>query len=333
MSLSTESTVPDDSMLPDEDYTLVPASKLVHGEHNPRREKPKDTLRQSIKGSGINCPLIVWYDDENDVYHITDGWQRYQAAVDADWKMLPVKVCESIREALDETKDESAGRRAWGPYEWAQFCQSMAQEIQTDDDSKMDIARKVAEAVDLNVNTVRRYLNVLSLPQVIHPLLTVGPDGSAQQWAHLQNHNTDIRQYKGLRLQVADRLATLQSSVQSDERLIAIATYAVEFSEPEDAIEFIEKAVENTDQRLDMVQREILVGNDHNQYLIAPRVAIKLSPEKRRAVMDHCHEQRRQLSDIVSEKITSLAEDVCETEGATDEDVSDGATPENREEN
>jgi len=49
-------------------------------------------------------------------------------------------------------------------------------------------------------------------------------------------------------------------------------------------------------------------------------------------VMDHCHQQRRQLSDIVSETITSLAEDVCETEGATDEDVSDGATPEDREE-
>jgi len=106
--------------------------------------------------------------------------------------------------------------------------------------------------------------------------------------------------------------------VQSDERLIAIAAYAVEFSESEAAIEFIEMAVENADQRLDMVQREVLVGSDHNQYLIAPRVAVKLSPEKKRAVMDHCHQQRRPLSAIVSEAITSLADELTEDDATSE---------------
>lgn len=332
MSQSVEATAPEPSLLPDEDHTLVHASKLVHGKHNPRRVQPKDTLKQSVEGAGINRPLIVRPDSEEDVYHITDGWQRYQSAINAGWELLPVKICETTLEALDQTKLDSVGRREWSPYEWARFCRSLAQEIQTEEDSKMDVVRRVADAADRTPNTVRQYLNVLSLPEVIHPLLTVGPEGSAQQWAHLQNHNKDVRQYSGLTLQVADRLATQQSSVSSEDRIIAIAAYAVEFDEPEDAIEFIELAVEDDSQRLDMVQREVVIGSDHSQYLTAPRVAVKLPAEKRQAVMEHCHQQRRPLSDIVSETIKSLADELCETEDTTDEDVSDAPTPEDQEE-
>jgi len=328
MSQSIKANSPEPSLLPDEDHTLVHVSKLVHGKHNPRRVQPKQTLKQSIEGSGINRPLIVWPDPTEDVYHITDGWQRYQAAIDAGWEQLPVKICETTLEALDQTKLDSAGRREWSPYDWAQFCRSMAQELQTDDDSKMDIARHVADAVDLTPNTVRRYLNVLSLPQVIHPLLTVGPDGSDTEWSHLQGYNEDVRQYRGLRLQVADRLATLQSSVSSDERLIAIAATAVEFTEPEDAIEFIELAVDDEEQRLDMIRREVLIGSDHNQYLIVPRVAVNLTTEQRQALMDYCHQHRQPLSDIVVEKISELAEEVVGGYNASIEQPVDSSSDE-----
>ena len=315
MSQSLEAAAPDPELLPDEEYTLIHISELDHGKHNPRRETPKRTLKQSIEGSGINRPLIVWYDSDTEVYHITDGWQRYQAAIEAGWEVLPVKICDSCPEALEKAKLDSVGRREWGPYDWAQFCRSIADEMQTEGDSKMGIARSVADEVDLNSNTVRRYLDVLSLPEVIHPLLIVGPDGSDKQWAHLMSYNDDVRQYKGLSLEVADRLAKRQSSEISDERIIAIAANAVEFDEKENAVEFIDKAVED-ERRLDMVWREVYAGTDHDQYLISPRVAVKLSDEKRRAVMEHCRQQRRPLSDIVSEAITSLADDLTENKAS-----------------
>jgi len=316
VSQSIETAAPDPALLPEEEYTLVHISKLVHGEHNPRRVRPKETLKQSVEGSGINHPLIVRPDPDDDVYHITDGWQRYQAAIDAGWELLPVKICDSILEALDQTKLESAGRREWSRYDWAQFCQSMAEELTNEEGSKRDrdLIQRVAEAADHDFQTVKRYLNVLSLPEVIHPLLMIGPDGTDQQWAQLKNYNEDVRQYKGLWLRVANRLAELQPSVESDERIIAIAAYAVEFSEPEAAIEFIERAVENEGQRLDMVQRDVLVGSDHNQYLIVPRVAVKLSDEERQTVMDYCREQRQSLSNIISEHIETLADDLTGTD-------------------
>jgi ParB/RepB/Spo0J family partition protein len=313
MSQSTEYTTPSPELLPDEDHTLIQADKLVHGKHNPRFETPKSTLKQSIEGSGINRPLIVWYDSDNAVYHITDGWQRYQAATEAGWEVLPAVVYDSVREALDAARCDSAGRRPWNPYDWAQYCQSLAEEIKDDDESETDVIQRVADAADLSYNTVRRYLHILTLPEVIHPLLIVGPDGSTGTWSRLKSYNADVKQYSGLTLKVADQLATHQSLV-GEERIIGIAAYAVEFSASEDAIEFVEKAVTNDSQRLDMIQREVFAGSDHHQYIIVPRVAVKLPDAKRRAVMDHCHQQRRQLSDIVSETITSLAEDLTEPE-------------------
>lgn len=320
MSQSLETVAPDSEFLPDEDFTLVHIDELVHGKHNPRRETPKRTLEQSIAGSGINNPLIAWYDSDREVYQITDGWQRYQAAIDAGWEVLPVKICDSCREALEETKLDSAGRREWGVYEWARFCRSLAQEVKSEDDSRMDVLHHVAEEADRSVSAVRQYLNVLSLPEVVHPLLTVGPDGSAQQWAHLKNHNEDVRKYNGLTLRVADRLAAQQSAVSSEERVIAIAAYAIEFSESEDAIEFIDLAVEDDDQRLDVIRREVVIGSDHNQYYTVPRVSVRLSTDERRALMEHFHEERRRPEELVEDVITSLADDLTEDGSDTDSD-------------
>ena len=303
---TTKMVVPRPDMLPDEDHTLMPVEKLVHGDHNPRRVPPKNRLRQSISGSGINRPLIVRPDPAEDIYHIIDGWQRYQAATDCGWEVLPVKVCETLLEAFEETNLASMGRREWTIYDRAQFCRSLYNELKTEEDSKMAVAEKVGSQLDRDANAVRRYVNVLSLPEVVHPLLSNGPEGTDKQWVALKNYNPNVRQYSGLWWQVADVLATRQSKISQD-RVIAIAAHAVVFSDQTDAKEFIKKAVSDEHRPLDMVQREVLSGNNHDQYLIVPRVAVKLSAEKKQAMMDHCHENRISLSEVVTEKIESLA--------------------------
>ena len=310
MAQTTDTVAPDPDLLPDEDHTLLPVNKLVHGEHNPRRVPPKHRLRQSISGSGINRPLIVRPDPTEDVYHIIDGWQRYQAATDCGWEVLPVKVCETLLEAFEETNLTSMGKREWTIYDRAQFCLSLFDELKTDEESKMATARRVGDRLDRDPNAVRRYINVLSLPEVIHPLLTNGPEGTSKQWAVLKNYNEDVRQYNGLWWEVADILATRQSEVPSKDRLISIAANAVEFSNPDDAKEFIKEAVVDETRPLDMIRREVRSGSDHNQYLIVPRVAVKLSADEKQAMMDHCHQNRIALSEIVTEEIESLANEI-----------------------
>ena len=307
MSRAPSNPASNNELLPDTYDELLPVGQLIHGEHNPRRVRPSETLKQSIAGFGINKPLIVRPDpDDDDVYHITVGWQRYQAAVSCGWEQLPVRLYEDTLAALEATEMESIVRE-WSTYEWAQYCRSLAEEIETDTESKAERARQVAARTSREADTVRKYIDVLSLPDEVHVLLSEGPEGDEQQWSALQNHNPDVRQYGELQWQVADRLARNQSGL-AENRVLEIAATAVEFQTVEQGIEFIDLAVTNPEMRVDVLHRKVLFGKDYEQYLVVPRVSVKLSTEEKRAIMDHCHEERKPLSEIVSESITSLAD-------------------------
>jgi len=306
----------DHELLPDTYDELVPVDKLIHGEHNPRRVRPSETLKQSIAGFGINKPLIVRPDANKDVYHVTDGWQRYQAAVSCGWEQLPVRIYKDTLDALEATEMESIVRE-WSTYQWAQYCRSLADEIKTDTESKAERARQVAARTSREADTVRRYIDVLSLPEEVHVLLSDGPDGDEQQWSALKNYNAEVRQFGDLQWLVADRLARNQSSI-SEQRVIEIAATAVEFQTVEQGIEFVDMAVTNPEMRVGVLQQKVLLGKDYEQYLVVPRVSLKLSTAEKRAIMDYCHEHRKPLCEIVSESFTSLADEITENDTESD---------------
>jgi len=309
---------------------LMPVEQLIHGEHNPRKVQPSEGLRQSISGFGLNDPLIVRPDGDDDVYHITDGWQRYQAATDCGWEQLPVRIFEDTLAALEATEMESIVKE-WSTYDWAQYCRSLADEVEMDTNSKAERARQIAARTSREADTVRKYIDVLSLPKEVHVLLSDGPEGNQQAWNALKNVNEDVRQYGDLQWRVADRLARNQSDL-SEQRVIEIAATAVEFQAAEHAIEFVDLAVANPEMRIDVLHRKVLFGKDYEQYLVVPRIPVQLSTAEKRAIMDYCHEQRKPLSKIVSESITSLADEVIETENTTEENGTDGSSPEDQEE-
>jgi len=155
--------------------------------------------------------------------------------------------------------------------------------------------------------TVRRYLDVMSLPAEIHPLLKNGPEGGTQEWAMLRNYNDDVRQFSGLWWTVAAQLARGQSAV-TRSRIVAIAAQAVEFELADDAMEFVELALDNPSTDLDTLRRQVLLGSHHSQYLLVPRVPIRLEPNEKQAVLDYCYQNRTSLSEVVAEIIESLAE-------------------------
>lgn len=297
-----------DELLPAEYDQLVPVEQLEHGEYNPRRVGPSDELRRSIANSGMERALIVRPDDEQDVYHITDGWQRYQAATECGWEVLPVRLFDSPLEALEAAETASIVRE-WTTYAWAQHCNALATEVTSE--SQQDLIKQVANRTTKSSATVRRYLDVLSLPEEIHPLLINGPEGSEQAWMALRNYNDDIRQYDGLQWTVAHQLARRQSEI-SEQRVIGIAAKAVEFDCAEDAIEFVESAAENQGKPLDIVRREILLGQQHPRYIEVPRTVVRMERSEREALMKYCREQRRSLTDIVTDTMKSIAADRVE---------------------
>jgi ParB/RepB/Spo0J family partition protein len=308
MASNTDSEPIPDSKLPAEYDALVGVDSLVHGTHNPRQVTPSEELRASIAEVGISNPLIVRPDGTEDVYHITDGWQRYQAATECGWEQLPVRIYETALDALAATETASIVRE-WSTYEWAQYCQSVAAELAAE--STQELAELVADRTVKSPRTVRRYFDVLSLPEDIHPLLVDGPAGTSQQWTSLKHHNSEVRRYDGLSWTVAGYLARRQAAISQD-RVVGIAAMAVEFDHSDDAMEFVDRAVEAVDTPLATVRKEVLFGQQHPRYLEVPRVAVALDREEKQAVMEYCHQHRRSLTDVVTESVRSLATDVTD---------------------
>lgn len=306
MANSSDNVEPSDQMLPPEYDKLVAADRLSHGEYNPRRVRPRKELRRSIEKTGLQRALIVRPDNDGERYHITDGWQRYQAATDCGWETLPVRAFDSALEALEVAESDSIVRE-WTPYNWAQHCQAVANELECK--SRQDLIGQVADRTTKSPATVRRYLDVLSLPIEVHPLLIDGPEGDEQTWAALHNYNNDIRRYDGLQWTVAHQLARQQSNL-SEDRIIGIATKAVEFEVAEDAIEFIESAAEKPQKPLDIVRREVLLGQQHPRYIEVPRTVVQMDRTEKQALMRYCREQRQSLTELVTETLQSLAADV-----------------------
>ncbi len=298
----------DSELLPADYDRLIPIEKLVLGEHNPRQVKPTSSLRRSVDKHGLDLPLIVRPepDPEHDVYHITDGWQRYQAATDCGWEVLPVKIYETAIQALEATETASIVRE-WSTYEWARYCQSLAEELAENASSKRELVEQIADRTVKSGKTIRRYLDVLSLPNVVHPLLTNGPEGTTQQWTALQNYNRNICYYGNLWWPVAARLGRNQSEV-SEDRVISIAVRAVEFDNRDDAAAFVDRAISEDERPVEEVQKRVLFGKQYERYLEVPRVAVQLSESEKQAIMNHCYETNQSLSDIVKREIRSIVE-------------------------
>lgn len=297
-----------EAKLPPEYDALVGVDSLVHGTHNPRRVTPSEELRASIAETGISKALIVRPDTTEDIYHITDGWQRYQAATECGWEQLPVRIYETALDALAATETASIVRE-WSTYEWAQYCQSIGAELEAE--STQELAELVAARTVKSPRTVRRYFDVLSLPEEVYPLLVNGPEGASQQWTALQHHNSEVRRYDGLSWTVAGYLARRQSGLSQD-RVVGIAAMAVEFDHSDDAMEFVDRAAEAAETPLGSVRKEVLFGQQHPRYLEVPRVAVALEREEKQAVMEYCHQHRRPLTDIVTETVNSLATDLTD---------------------
>ena len=295
---------------------LVSIDQLVHGKHNPRRVSPSDQLRRSVANEGLQHPLIVHMPDSDEKYHITDGWQRYQAAVSAGWTQLPVQIYPTAEAALKAAERTSMGRE-WTTYHWAQYCQSLAVEIadeDADNATERNIAERVARRTDhaRNPRTIQMYIKALELPEEIHPLLTEGPEGSDQDWYALQNFNQRVRQFGSLHWQVGEMLARRRDGL-SDQRTIGIAAMAVKYDTQTLARKFVSEATEaDPNIPLETIYEKVLFGDEEQHYLKAPSVTLRVSPETKHDVMDYCSEQQVALSNLVEEALKEVVRKVSE---------------------
>ena len=85
----------------------VPIEKIKPNTYNPNAVAPPEMklLYDSIKADGYTMPIVCYYDKEDDLYIIVDGFHRYrimlenQDIYDREQGMLPVSV---INKSLDQ---------------------------------------------------------------------------------------------------------------------------------------------------------------------------------------------------------------------------------------
>lgn len=81
---------------------LVPANKVIANDYNPNRVATPEMklLKLSIELDGVTMPIVTYYDKENDVYIVVDGFHRY--TILKDYLHSDVIPIVTIDKSLDE---------------------------------------------------------------------------------------------------------------------------------------------------------------------------------------------------------------------------------------
>jgi ParB-like chromosome segregation protein Spo0J len=303
-----------DTRLPDTYDKLVSVERLRHGEHNVRRSTPSQNLVRSIERDGFEKPLIVRRPEPDaSVLHVTDGWQRYQAARELGWRELPVREYADTMEALQAAERNSIVDE-WTTYQAARHVQSLYQESAPETDDESELLAEIGERTSRTVRTVERYLKAFQLPEILHPLLKNRENITDADYQPLKNHREDVRQYGGLSWQVAKHLGEYRGDVD-DDMLIEVALASLDYNSA-DAIELVHEVLdEGTDTRsVKMAEYKLFSGVSVNEEsrMLVPRFMMSLSPEKRESLMDHIQARKIHLTDAVEERVKEYADEVHE---------------------
>jgi ParB/RepB/Spo0J family partition protein len=301
-----------DSRLPDAYDELVSIGRLRHGKHNVRRSPPSQNLRRSIEHDGIETPLVARRSNgDGDMLHITDGWQRYQAAADLGWQKMPVNIYDETIAAL-----EAAERRSmvdeWSTYHAAKHVHSVFQESNTEDQDEDELIKHIAERTRRTTPTVRRYLKAFQLPDVLLPLLKEPRNVTDAEYRRLKKDMPEVRQYGGLSWQVAEEIGPYCGEVP-DDRIIQVALRTLKYKS-ENAIAFVHQVLDADDESKTLQQAEYELFNgvtpEEECRMQIPRFTMRLDPNKRKAVMDHLQARKLHLSDAVEQQVREFADEV-----------------------
>ncbi|MBI3912181.1 MAG: ParB/RepB/Spo0J family partition protein [Armatimonadetes bacterium] len=195
-------------------YTL-PLDQIVPNPNQPRKyfdEAALQELAASIRERGVMEPIVVR--PKNDHYEIVAGERRYRASRIAGLAEIPAVIKElTDEEALAEALLENFQREDLTVMEKARAIQSLLQFMTVE---------AAARNLGCSNSTLRRYLELLELPQPIQDELCLPPAKQALS-GFTEGH---ARALRGLsrdyptQLRVLDKIKKERLSVDETERLV-----------------------------------------------------------------------------------------------------------------
>jgi len=323
---NTDGESMNDSRLPDSYDKLVATDRLRRGEHNVRNARPSDQLIQSIERSGIATPLVTRpTPHDNDLLYVTDGWQRYQAAVELGWSQLPVNVYTDVITALENAELQSIVDE-WTTYQAATHVNTLYEELPTDGEREQETISLIADRTARAEQTVRRYLHAFQLPDTLRHLLKDRSNITDAEWKAADNfygeHSDHIRNCKGTPLswRVAAKAGRRQDDFDDPDRFLRAVIATADYSADKGCCLIDEMADDHELTVAGAINRLFDSGSyDNEGYFTIPRTGMTLDPEKKEALMQYIDRNRIPTSTVAEKQMREFAEDIADPQDSLDE--------------
>jgi hypothetical protein len=324
---NTDGDPMNDSRLPDSYDELVSTDRLRRGEHNVRNARPSDQLIQSIERSGIATALVTrpTPHDGNDLLYITDGWQRYQAAVELGWSQVPVNVYDDVIEALENAELQSIVDE-WTTYQAATHVNQLYQELPTDGGQEDETVSLIADRTARSEQTVRRYLDAFKLPDTLRNLLKNRGNITDSEWKSADNFyreaTDNIRDCNGTPLswRVAAKAGRRRQDFEDPDRFLRAVTATTDFT-ADKGYRLIDEMADDHELTVPgAVNRLFDNGSYENErYFKIPRTGMTLEPEKKRAIMEYTDRNRIPTSSVAEKQMREFIDQLVDPNKTLDE--------------
>jgi len=141
---------------------MVPTEKVQPNNWNPNSVAPPEfkLLQHSIEEDGFTQPVVCYYDAENDMYIIIDGFHRYRCAKEIfKIPMLPVVVIDRpLKDRIASTIRHNRARGVHGIEPMVNIVANLFQKGWTD--------AEVAQHLGMDADEVLRLKQSAALPEL-----------------------------------------------------------------------------------------------------------------------------------------------------------------------
>ncbi len=191
----------------------IPIDKIDVSRFNTRKDlgagsedSTIDNLAESISKQGLLSPPTVR--QEGNRYELIAGQRRYLACKKLGWKTIPCFVRDDLTDddATSVSLVENVHRAEMNPIDKAGALQALFEHQGKD-------AKKVSKETGIGLQTIKRYLDLLSLPEELKQKISTA-DGPAK----VQAMSLLVRTFpdKGAMLSVYNKIAGFTQQVQTE---------------------------------------------------------------------------------------------------------------------
>ena len=172
------------------ELSYIPVDQIASNPRQPRLNIDKEELAEltdSIREVGVLQPLIVTYDDHNDLYTLVAGGRRLLAAMQAGLQTVPAIVRQiSEQQRLEMALIENLQRADLKPLESAEAYRQLVDEFGL---SHEEVAARVGKSRVAVTNTLR----LLKLPEPVKKALTENRISEGHARALLSLHTPEAQ--------------------------------------------------------------------------------------------------------------------------------------------